>query len=484
MPEIPNILVVDDDASIRDYLDSLLTLDGYKVMTASGGVDALTCFDNGKVPDVVILDIMMPGMDGIETLGHLKKRDPELPVIILSGLGQTATVVKAMKAGACDYIDKSFEADELQLAVQKALERRKLVEEIRKLRNRLRQREEVDPIVGSSKKVQAVRELVDNIADTDVTVLVDGESGVGKELVAKRLHRNSSRRSNKCVKVNCAALPPDLLESELFGYEKGAFTGALKQKTGKFEYANGGTIFLDEIGEMSLGLQAKLLQVIQDREFCRVGGNHTVQVNVRIVCATNRDLKKAVENNEFREDLFYRLNVINIRVPPLRERREDIPLLTKYFLNIYCEKYGRDVIQISDQLMKRFMNAHWAGNVRELENLIKRLVILGNEKFIFNEFRIGDGDDEAQGNDALGSGEDDADFIEDFCDLDIENGTVSLKEIAKRASMQAERRMISAVLRQTEWNRKKAARILDVSYKTLLNKIRECGLDRRGSLKL
>ncbi len=472
MAETPTILVVDDDPGIREYLDSLLSLEGYRVEASPGGVEALARLENGLHPDAVILDIMMPGMDGIETLTQLRERSPEIPVIMLSGAGQTATVVRAMKAGAYDYIDKSFEADELQMAIEKALERRKLVDEIQSLRARLRAQEEVDPIVGVSRPIQDMKALLDNIADTDVTVLVDGESGVGKELVARRLHRNSSRREKRWVKVNCAALPPDLLESELFGYEKGAFTGALKRKEGKFEHADGGTIFLDEIGEMSLPLQAKILQVLQDREFARLGGNEIVRVDVRVVCATNRDLRKAVEARQFREDLYYRLNVVNIRVPALRERREDIPLVTRYFLHKYSEKYGRARVEVSDQLMAYFLSYDWPGNVRELENLVKRLVILDDERFIFSEFRSRNVSPAAP---APVVSDDAGDPLEGF---DLEAGPISLKDIAKQASVDAERRMIAAVLEQTNWNRRKAARILDVSYKTLLYKIRECGLER------
>lgn len=471
MAEAPTILVVDDDPGIREYLDSLLSLEGYRVESAPGGVEALARLENGLCPDAVILDIMMPGMDGIETLTHLKEKDSELPVIMLSGVGQTSTVVKAMKAGAYDYIDKSFEVDELQMAVDKALERRNLVQEIQDLKTRLREQEEVDPIVGVSQAIHGMKELLDNIADTDVTVLIDGESGVGKELVARRLHRHSARRENRWVKVNCAALPSDLLESELFGYEKGAFTGALKRKMGKFEYADQGSIFLDEIGEMSLSLQAKLLQVMQDQEFCRLGGNENVRVDVRIVCATNRDLKEAVEEKQFREDLYYRLNVVNVRVPPLRERREDIPLLTRYFLHKYSEKYERTRTEVSDQLMAHFLSYDWPGNVRELENLVKRLVILDDERFIFGEFKSKNVSPSSP-----------APFLppepEPPEEIDINRGPISLKEIARKAATAAERRMISAVLQQTNWNRRKAAKILDVSYKTLLYKIKECQLER------
>ncbi|NTU59750.1 MAG: sigma-54-dependent Fis family transcriptional regulator [Deltaproteobacteria bacterium] len=463
------VLVVDDDPGIREYLQNLLSLGGYRVETAPGGAEALARLDDGVEPGVVILDIMMPGMDGLSALARLRDRDPDLPVIMLSGIGQTSVVVEAMKAGAYDYIDKSFEADELEIAVDKAFERRRLVEEIRSLKSRLKEQEEADPLVGVARPIQTMKELLDNIADTDVTVLIDGESGVGKELVARRLHRNSRRRSERWVKVNCAALPPDLLESELFGYEKGAFTGALKRKEGKFEFANKGTIFLDEIGEMSLPLQAKILQVLQDREFSRLGGNDTVRVDVRVVCATNRDLRKAVQEKQFREDLYYRLNVVNIRVPPLRERSEDIPLLVRYFMQKYAEKYGRTRTGVSDPLMAHFLSYDWPGNVRELENLLKRLVILDDERFIFSEFRTKNVVPAKPVPPPPLAGSPD--------EVDLERGPINLKEIARRASVEAERHMIAATLQQTGWNRRKAAKILDVSYKTLLYKIKECGLE-------
>ncbi len=473
MSDRATVLVVDDDPGILGYLDSLLSLAGYRVETCESGVEALARLDNGLRPDVVILDIMMPEMDGFTTLRHLRDRDPDLPVVVLSGVGQTATVVKAMKAGAYDYIDKSFEADELRIAVEKALERRRLVEEIHRLRTQLAEHEQLDPMVGVSPALQQVKDLLDSIADTDVTVLIEGESGVGKELAARRLHVKSSRRDRRWVKVNCAALPPDLLESELFGYEKGAFTGAAKRKIGKFEYADGGTIFLDEIGEMSLPLQAKLLQVMQDREFCRLGGNEPIRVDVRIVCATNRDLRKAVEERQFREDLYYRLNVVNVRIPPLRERREDIPLLTRYFLHKYSEKYGRSMVEVSEQLMAYFLSHDWPGNVRELENLVKRLVILNDERFLFSEFKI---KNVTPVRTVPSSPPPPEDPVEEV-DFDHMDGPISLKEIARKAALQAERRMIAAVLRQTNWNRRKAAQLLDISYKTLLYKIRECGLE-------
>ena len=473
MTDRPTVLVVDDDPGILGYVQSLLSLGGYRVETAESGVEALARIENGLRPDVIILDIMMPEMDGLATLKHLRDRDPDVPVVMLSGVGQTATVVKAMKAGAYDYIDKSFEADELRLAVEKALERRRLVQEIHVLRNQLAVHEQLDPIVGVSLPLQQMKDLLDNIADTDVTVLIEGESGVGKELAARRLHQKSGRREGRWVKVNCAALPPDLLESELFGYEKGAFTGALKRKIGKFEYADGGTIFLDEIGELSLPLQAKLLQVLQDREFCRLGGNEPIRVDVRVVCATNRVLRTAVENKEFREDLYYRLNVVNIRVPPLRERREDIPLLTRYFLHKYTEKYGRTLTEVSGQLMAYFLSYDWPGNVRELENLVKRLVILNDERFLFSEFKSKNVTPASPPVEPLPPVEDPVQEI----DVDEASGPISLKQIARKAAMQAERRMIAAVLQQTNWNRRKAAKLLDISYKTLLYKIRECGLE-------
>jgi transcriptional regulator with GAF, ATPase, and Fis domain len=308
-----------------------------------------------------------------------------------------------------------------------------------------------------SEKMHRIKEIIDQVANTDVTILIQGESGVGKEVVARSIHLNSVRRDKPFVKVNCAALPTELLESELFGYEKGAFTGAYRRKPGKFELANGGTIFLDEIGEISLSLQAKLLQVLQDREFSRLGGKKDVRVDVRVLVATNRNIEKAVREGRFREDLYYRLNVVNITIPPLRERKEEIPVFVEYFLNKFGEKYHKQVNPLSLPLMKAFQQHQWLGNVRELENLIQRYIVLGNEEEIFKELL------------SLAK----QDLREERFDKETKKGCPSLKEVNREAARKAETEAILKALEQTNWNRKKAADILNISYKSILSKVKE-----------
>jgi transcriptional regulator with GAF, ATPase, and Fis domain len=321
--------------------------------------------------------------------------------------------------------------------------------------------------VWESPPLRRIRDVIDQIADTDVTVLIQGESGVGKEIVARTVHATSARSQAPFVKVNCAALPEDLLESELFGYEKGAFTGAVARKPGRFELANGGTIFLDEIGEMSPALQAKLLQVLQDSEFTRLGGNEEVRVDVRVICATNRALEEMVRNGSFREDLYFRLNVVNLPVPPLRERREEIPALVETFLRRYCLKYGKPARSLSSGLLRAFERHPFPGNVRELENMVKRIVVLESEESILEEI-LGGGE--------LGAAERTSAFQSLLEEIEAHAGDVPLREVGRRAALEVERETIGWVLHRTHWNRKQAARLLGVSYKTLLHKIRECGL--------
>jgi DNA-binding NtrC family response regulator len=343
MNEKIRILVVDDDESIRRYIAKLLVQSGYDVTTVSNGKDAVNELRTGQDISLAILDILMPEMDGLETLNEMRKITGDLPILMLSALGHTNIIVKAMKAGATDYLVKPFEEEELDLAITKSLEKRKLLTEISNLKKQLRVDELRGEFIYNSPKMQRVKDLVDQVADTDVSVLIEGESGTGKELVARALHYGSALKDKPFVKVNCAALPHDLLESELFGYERGAFTGAYKAKAGKFELANNGTIFLDEIGEMDLSIQSKLLQVLQEGTFSRLGGKQDVKVNVRVIAATNKDLRKEVDAGTFREDIYYRLNVVNITIPPLSERKEDIIYLFEYFMDAYNEKYGKSV---------------------------------------------------------------------------------------------------------------------------------------------
>jgi two-component system response regulator AtoC len=388
---------------------------------------------------------------------------------MLSGHGQARTIVEAMRLGASDFLRKPFEAEELELAFSKALDNRALEEEVISLRGRVRT--EVDSLLlgGDNPKMRDIQEIIEQVADTDITVLVRGESGTGKEVVARALFQLGNRRSRPFVKVNCAALPSELLESELFGFEKGAFTGAQKRKLGKFEYANRGTIFLDEISEMAPGLQAKLLQVLQDGEFSRLGGESDVRVDARIIAATNRNLEDAVKKGEFREDLYYRLNVVTIQIPPLRDRIDAVPLLVEHFLGMYNEQYNKSLEKLSDETTQLLMDYHWPGNVRELENMIKRMVVLGNEQTVLQELtqrepvRASTADDDELDLAAFGAG--------------FSNGQeLDLKAISKRASQIAEKTVIERVLGQTRWNRKEAATRLQISYKALLYKMKENGL--------
>jgi len=473
VPQRKTILVVDDAEVIRTYLKNLLPMKGYDVLLAEDGLKAMELLNAGARPDVVVLDVMMPGIDGIETLRRIKQLMPEVPVIMLSVVGKAGTVVDAMNLGAADYINKPFEEEELEIALKKVLEIENLKGDRDDLRERLREHEarERTGSLWASDKMLRIKEILEQVSDADVTILIHGESGVGKEVVARTTHELSNRRENRFVKVNCAALPEELLESELFGYERGAFTGASSRKAGKFEVASGGTMFLDEIGEMSPKLQAKLLQVLQDGEFSRLGGDTDVHVDVRVLAATNRNLEEMVRKGAFREDLYYRLNVVNVWIPPLRERREEIPVLADHFRQLYSAKYGRELGSISDRLMRGFLDYGWPGNVRELENMVKRIVVLQSEDAIAEEIFGATA--------SAGRGMSHAAAVESNPEPDAaasESGSVSLRDIGRKAARDAEREALKRVLYQTNWNRKKAARILEVSYKTLLQKIKECGL--------
>jgi two-component system response regulator AtoC len=462
------VLVIDDDPGIREYLEALGLRQGYHVTAVGDGEEALARLGECH-PDIVTLDAVLPGMDGLETLRQLKKLAPTVPVIMLSGHGQASTIVEAMRLGASNFLRKPFEAEELELAFQKALEAHALKEEVETLRDRVRSEADILGLFGDNPKMREVREIIEQVADTDITVLIRGESGTGKELVARGLYQLSGRNSRPFVKVNCAALPSELLESELFGFEKGAFTGAQKRKLGKFEYANHGTIFLDEISEMHPGLQAKLLQVLQDGEFSRLGGESDVRVDARILAATNCNLEQAVKEGTFREDLYYRLNVVTVMMPALRDRIDAVPLLVEHFLQKYNEQYRKHLEQLSSETMQVFMGYHWPGNVRELENMVKRMVVLGNESMVLQEIAASEKPAEK---------EESGGFLDlDALEVDFSEGEeMDLKAISKRAAQIAEKRVIERVLAQTRWNRKEAAERLQISYKALLYKMKENGL--------
>jgi two-component system response regulator AtoC len=469
MAEQLRILVIDDDPGVREYLEALAVRQGYEVFAAASAEEALRILQT-TTPDIITLDAVLPGMSGLELLGKLKQRLPEVPVIMLSGHGQARTIVEAMRLGASDFLRKPFEVEELQLALDKAIEHHALREEVESLRGRVRSEADGLLIGSDNTLMREVCAIIEQVASTDITVLVRGESGTGKEVVARAIHQQSDRHARPFVKVNCAALPSELLESELFGFEKGAFTGAQKRKLGKFEYANQGTIFLDEISEMAPGLQAKLLQVLQDGQFSRLGGKNDVQVDTRIIAATNRDLEDAVQKGEFREDLYYRLNVVTIKIPPLRDRADTIPLLVDHFLTRYNEQYKKSLHRLSPDTVDALGNHHWPGNVRELENMVKRMVVLGNEAAVVREIRS-----QARQSSTEGTAGDPLDLESLGVEVSAD-GRIDLKAISKRAARIAEKKVIERVLGQTRWNRKDAAEKLQISYKALLYKMKENGL--------
>src|ERR1700690_3529135 len=385
MAEKEKILVVDDEPSIRKYLQTLLEVEGYDVSTVPGGKEALEKVGGGLRPDFIILDVLVPEMDGLETLRQLIQIDRTLNVIMLSCSNEVTTVVEAIRLGALDYLTKPFEKPELDAAFLKCRQKKELSAENKALREYCEQLTEDLSFLASSPQMLKIRQQILQIAPVDVPVFISGESGVGKEVVARMIHLRSTRRQLPFVKVNCAALPGELLESELFGYDQGAFTGAVRSKPGKFEMANKGTIFLDEIAEMSPHLQAKLLHVLQDGQYSRLGARSVVNVDVRVLAATNMDVKDAMRTGRFREDLYYRLNVLSIHIPPLRERTSQIPLLFSHFLAKYSEKYQKAAPDPSKHLLEAALRYPWPGNLRELENFVKRYVILEDDEGSFRE---------------------------------------------------------------------------------------------------
>jgi two-component system response regulator AtoC len=491
------VMVVDDDLAMCGFLRSFLGTRGYSALTVTNADEAVRRFHADR-PAAVLLDVVMPGsMDGLAALEAFKKIDKDVPVIVISGQGRTNTIVQAMKLGASDFVCKPFEDAELEMLLGNALKQRQLSQDVATLREQLKEQSRYTMLFGNSERMVSVRDLMERVSDTDVTVLIRGESGTGKELVARALHERSLRREKPFVKVNCAALPTELLESELFGFEKGAFTGAIQHKPGKFEFANHGTMFLDEIGDMSFPLQAKLLQVLQDGEFSRLGGKNDVQVDVRVITATNRDLETAVAQGQFREDLYFRLNVVAINLPPLRERREEIPFLTDHFLKKYSVQYNKPMTAVSGELAQRFVEYEWPGNVRQLENLIKRMVVLGSEAPILTELQQPSSlfpvrpqaPPSAPARPAVPPSAPAQMAPPPAPPIEVEPvagplptataaGNVSLKDIARSAAREAERELILRMLTRTRWNRKEAAEILGISYKALLYKIKENGLDK------
>ncbi|MBE9469860.1 MAG: sigma-54-dependent Fis family transcriptional regulator [Chloroflexi bacterium] len=440
------ILVVDDEAIIRESLRDWLADAGYEVFTAENGSKALELIEKEKL-GIVIADLVMPGMDGIEVMKRAKEIRPNIEVIIITAYASIPTAIAAMKEGAYDYIEKPFCPERAELLIQKLAEHRKIVEENLSLRQRLEERHHFESIITKSSKMQRVIELIKVVAKSNATVLITGESGTGKELVARAVHSNSPRMGRPFVAVSCGALPESLLESELFGHEKGSFTGAYAQKKGKFEFANRGTLFLDEVGEMSGNIQVHLLRVLEEKEFTRVGGNEPIKVDVRVISATNKDLKRAIANGEFREDLYYRLNVVTIELPPLRERKEDIPLLAQHFLNKFALENDKEVTGFSPEATKSLLDYDWPGNVRELENAVERGVILAKGSLVT------------------------------VADLPQESASLARSVPIGRALREVERNHILSVLNGTGGNYSEAARVLGITRMTLYNKAREYSLN-------
>jgi two-component system response regulator AtoC len=471
------VLVIEDDDTAREALCDFLATAGYRVRPLRDGVEAIAALATSRV-DAVLLDLVIPEPDGFEVLRRIRARDVQVPVVVMSALFEAEDVVRAMKLGATDYLPKPFEVSELNLVLSRALDglaRRTLDVEPERVVSEVQDGDLLppEPLSGPMERVWA---LVNRIADTDVPVLLIGESGVGKDVVARRIHATSHRAGRPFVKINCAALPGELLESELFGHEKGAFTGAHAEKPGKFELAHHGSIFLDEIAEMDPRLQAKLLQVLQDEEFYRVGGKRPVRVDARVVVATNRNLEAALREGRFREDLFYRLNVVTIRVPPLRERKEEIAPLVRHFVEKYRRRYSGGLEEIPAEVMERFHGYDWPGNVRELENLVRRLVVLRDPAMVLGEIGGAPSALTLGGRPVSNVAVNAVQPHDGVAAFAVLPEDAPLKDVARRAARLAEREAILRALMRTGWNKRKAAKRLQVSYKALLYKIKDCGI--------
>ncbi|MCX5890600.1 MAG: sigma-54 dependent transcriptional regulator [Deltaproteobacteria bacterium] len=458
-----SILVIDDDPGIRRGLKEILMAEGYAVITAVDGESGLKLLTE-QTFDLTLTDLAMPGLGGLEVLKYLVHHQPECPCIIITGYGTIANAVTAMRQGAYDYLAKPVDATELRLVVARALDHHRLKWENLQLKKQLNQRYGFANMVGQSEAITQVFELIRKVADTDSTVLILGESGTGKELIAHALHYNSARRDGPLIPVNCAAIPEELLESELFGHERGAFTHAVRTRLGRFEQAHGGTIFLDEISEMSPNLQGKILRVLQDHSFERIGGVKTIQVDIRVIAATNQDLEELVARGKFREDLYYRLNVIPVKVPPLRDRLSDLPLLVQHFLAEVSRKRKKPWKRLSSAALDLLLRHSWPGNVRELENLVERLVTLTEGEVI-----------------------DVADLPEKFrqgfpatppAPEEIPVGSTDLN-----AAVQAlERHLILQALQRSNWVKSRAARLLHLNRTTLLEKMKKQNIDAAPGL--
>jgi len=442
MPGKVSILIVDDEESVRDSLYNWFIEDGYEVECAENAKKALSILELKKM-DIILADIKMPGMDGLEMHRRIRSLDKDSIVIIMTAFASVTTAVQALKDGAYDYITKPFDPDDLSHLIRNASSQITLKDENKVLRNKVISLENVDDLIGGSEMMIKVLKEVERVAQSNSPVIITGESGTGKELIARAIHSNSRRKFSPLVSVHCGALTESLLESELFGHEKGAFTGAMYNRKGRFEMADGGTIFLDEIATISQKMQIELLRVLETKTFLRVGGNKEITSDFRVICASNKDLKKMVENGTFREDLYYRLNVVNIRIPPLRERVQDIPMLVDHFIKIYCTSMSRNIMTIDQAALKRLEQYDFPGNVRELENMIERAIVVGNEK----EIRLKD--------------------------LPIEKEMTS----SSFSSLEdLEKQYILQVLNKFDWNITRSAKVIKVDRVTLYNKIKKYDL--------
>jgi DNA-binding NtrC family response regulator len=445
------ILVVDDEFHIRDWISETLKRRNFHVETCEDGQSALEMLAREEVPfDIVISDVRMPKLSGLNLLKTIKERYPSTDVLIMTAYGTIVDAVNAIKDGAQDFLEKPFPQETLLIRIQKILETRKLRQENYTLRRELGSKFQFDHIVGRSQEMLSVFEQLQMIAPSKATVLVTGDSGTGKELVAREIHMNSSRRNGPFIKVNCAAMPETLMESELFGHEKGAFTGAIKTVEGRFALANGGTLLLDEVSEMSTAMQAKLLRVLQEREFEKLGGRETIKIDVRIVATTNRDLKKEIKERNFREDLYHRLNVCPIHLPSLRDRDDDIPLLATHFLARYATEYNKDIKGILEPAMEQLMQYDWPGNVRELQHKMERAVIMCNEPMVGPKHL----------------------FLDEF-EVEVSSTTVMMPDNTTASLRDIEKAAIFRALQFNENNRTKTAEALGISIRTLRNKLRE-----------
>src|SRR5450631_45165 len=464
MSEAANILLVDDEPGMLRYIRTLLEVDEHKVQTASTGEEAVERVQKGLQPDLVLLDLLMPGIDGLQTLEQLRQLKPGLKVVMLSCVNDTRKVVQAMRLGAIDYLTKPFQKAELDAVIGTCVGSAKgesYAGEVEEL---------CDDVffVAASPAMRKIRSQAALVANVDIPVLMLGESGTGKEVVARLIHKLSPRAHRTFLKVNCAAVPGDLLESELFGHEAGAFTGATHAKPGKFELCNKGTILLDEIGEMPALLQAKLLHVLQDQTFSRLGSRSVIKVDVRILAATNINIPEALASKRLREDLYYRLNAFTLQLPPLRERKEEIPILLKHFMSHMSEQYARPPLPLTPNMLQACHDYSWPGNLRELNNFIKRYLVLGDEKLAIQELQPRNDISATKAETAHSPGE----------------PSGGLKSVARGAKDEAEAEAIRQALDQTNWNRKQAAALLQISYKALLYKIRQYGIAQTKSHKL